>query len=173
MLFEKKGQKLCGIYDADRIKVLPQKPKWYKLVPAAMLLTGLVACSKEITNNYTLGKSIKEPSTISKSEAVREDTDLLVGIIAIEVNPTFPGGEAGFKNYIHTHLKYNGTYKGKIFVSFVVETDGSLSEIKTLKGGEPTLNNQIIDIIEKSPHWMPKIQNGKKYRSAYTLPISF
>jgi len=42
--FAQSGQKLCGIYDANRIKVLPQKRKWYKLVPAAMLLTGLAAC---------------------------------------------------------------------------------------------------------------------------------
>jgi protein TonB len=61
---------------------------------------------------------------------------------------------------------------GKIMVSFIVETDGSLSNIKVLKDIGYGSGAEAIRVLKKSPKWMPGKQNGKPVRVEYTMPIS-
>jgi hypothetical protein len=221
--FAQSGQKLCGIYDADRIKVLPQKPRWYTWASAAMFVFGLAACNNyamgermiisprvdsirnkpvhhskvhhrktakkvkaQALENYTMGvvsvdvtdklpdvnvlNAQNRPLPVIKTDTTQ--ANYLIGDV-IEVAPSFPGGEAAWQKYVHDHLKYSGNYKGRIFVQFVIEENGVLSDVNIVKGGDAELNQIIVHIIKNSPHWKPGIQSGRPYRSQYTVPINF
>jgi TonB family protein len=167
--FRNSGQTLCGMYDAGSIRVIPQKVKWYRWAPAALLaLIGLTSCQKTI-----LGEPRYQNKNMEQAAGMNAPAqDTLFGVV-LEINPSFPGGEAAFTKYILQHVKYSGGYKGRVFVQFVVERDGSLSDIKVVKGSDNELNEQLISVIAKAPKWKPGIQNGKPNRVQFTVPFSF
>ena len=99
--------------------------------------------------------------------------------IIVENMPTFQGGDLNnYRNYIQENLKYpkiaeeNGI-EGRLFVSFIVETDGSISNAKVIKGCDPVLDKEAIRAIESSPKWEAGKQRGKKVRVAFNMPIVF
>jgi periplasmic protein TonB len=61
----------------------------------------------------------------------------------------------------------------KVFVQFVVEKDGSLTNIKVLRGINDTYNQEVIRLMQRSPKWQPAMINGKPVRCMYTMPISY
>ncbi|MDB5136647.1 MAG: energy transducer TonB [Mucilaginibacter sp.] len=63
--------------------------------------------------------------------------------------------------------------QGKVFISFIVEKDGSLSDIKIIRSVSEDLDAEALRVIKGSPNWNPGIQNGKPVRVAYTMPLSF
>ncbi len=92
----------------------------------------------------------------------------------VEVLPNYPGGIQKFYTYFSTNFKRTDADKnvtGKIFVSFIVEKDGSLSTIKILRGINETLNTEVIRVLEASEKWSAGEMNGEKVRVSYTLPI--
>jgi len=96
----------------------------------------------------------------------------------IEVYPEFEGGQKGWAKYLQRNLRYpyeaeQIKIQGKVFVSFVVEKDGSVSNVALVKGIHSSINEEAMRVIMKSPRWRPGIQNGMKVRVRYTMPISF
>lgn len=98
----------------------------------------------------------------------------------IEVQPEFPGGLAGFtkycaKNYriddISSKLEDGQTLDGRIFVNFVVEKDGSLTDIKISRDLGFGTGQEAVRMLKNAPRWKPGIQNGKPIRVSYSLPI--
>ena len=93
----------------------------------------------------------------------------------IETLAEFPGGEQKFKEYILTSLKLPETekeIKGEIRLSFVIETDGSLINVKIVKnnlGAE--IGQQVINILKLSPKWKPAEKNGEKVRMQSGIPL--
>jgi TonB family protein len=107
-------------------------------------------------------------------------TDASIGKIynAVEVQPTFPGGQRAFDNFIITHLQYPAEAKqrgvsGRVFVQFVVETDGTLSNLLVLRDPGAGLGPEAIRILKLSPNWKPGMQRGKTLRVQYTVPVNF
>lgn len=96
----------------------------------------------------------------------------------IENYPVFPGGHSAFTKFLSRNLKYpaNAVEKGiegKVLISFIIEKNGRLSNIKILRGIGYGCDEEAIRVLEKSPEWRPGIQNKQKVRVAYTLPINF
>jgi protein TonB len=98
--------------------------------------------------------------------------------VAVEVAPVFPGGEEAFGKFLHDHIRYpavakeNGT-QGRAFIQFIVERDGSLTDLKILRDPGSGLGEEAVRVLKISPHWRPGIQNGKPVRVQYTVPINF
>ena len=97
---------------------------------------------------------------------------------AVEVSPVFPGGEQGFNNFLVHNIRYpkaarDSNIQGRVYLSFIVEKDGSLSNIKTLRSPDQALADEAKRVLSISPHWSPGIQNGKPVRVQYTVPINF
>lgn len=92
----------------------------------------------------------------------------------IEVKPEFPGGLQEFYNFIGKNYKTPdvGGLNGKVYVSFVIEKDGSINEIKVLRDIGHGTGKEAIRVLELSPKWIPAEQNGKKVRVSFSLPIS-
>ncbi|MBI3237548.1 MAG: hypothetical protein HYZ43_01665 [Flavobacteriia bacterium] len=89
----------------------------------------------------------------------------------------FPGGNAEMMKWITSNLSYPPTLTEEdnlisyISVSFVVELDGRLTEIRVLKGGDQAANRHIAGIIKSMPRWKPATLNGVAVRSQFYLPI--
>lgn len=92
----------------------------------------------------------------------------------LDVKPEFPGGLQEFYNFVGRNYKTPKVknLKGKVFVIFVVEKDGSLSDIKVLKDIGHGTGEEAIRVLKECPKWLPGEQNGQKVRVSYALPIS-
>ena len=95
---------------------------------------------------------------------------------AVEIIPEPPGGMTAYRKWIGENYKYpkaaiDTKIKGTVIVTFVVEKDGSLSEIKSSKDLGYGTGEAAVTVLNKSKKWSPGIQNGKPVRVAYTLPI--
>ncbi|RKR80239.1 TonB family protein [Mucilaginibacter gracilis] len=167
--FSKSHTLLCGLYDAKRVTEMPKKLMWRKWLSAALFIVGISAFSDRA---YAQGKVKVNNKTIksAKSDTIK---DVVMGFMAVTVKPQFPGGDAAFNRYVNEHVKYTGERAGPVYVSFIVEKDGTLTNIKVVKGGEPELNQQIIEIVKNSPRWRGGIDSGRPMRAEITVPISF
>ncbi|MDB5010109.1 MAG: TonB family protein [Mucilaginibacter sp.] len=97
---------------------------------------------------------------------------------SVETEPAFPGGIQEFYNFLSKTIKYPAEMRekkvqGKVYVQFVVEEDGSLSDIKAIRGPGSGSEEEAVKAISLSPKWNPGIQNGKTVRVQYTVPVNF
>ena len=97
----------------------------------------------------------------------------------VEQMPEFPnGGMAGLMQYLSQNIRYPEAAKkagkqGRVTVQFVVEKDGSISNVSTLRGVEPDLDKEAIRVISEMPKWKPAMQRGETVRVRYTVPVMF
>lgn len=107
------------------------------------------------------------------AEVVEEDTNIY-NTAGIEVKPDFPGGIEKFYKFVGNNYKTpeEEGLKGKVYVTFVVEKDGSLTDIKVLRDIGYGTGAEAIRVLKKCPKWTPGEQNGKKVRVLYSLPIT-
>ena len=106
--------------------------------------------------------------------AVVEEDNKVYGTAGIEVIPEYPGGMEKFYSFISRNYQTpeEEGLKGKVFVTFVVEKDGSLTDIKVIRDIGYGTGKEAIRVLNKCPKWTPGEQNGKKVRVLYSLPIT-
>lgn len=90
----------------------------------------------------------------------------------------FPGGMAGLYKYLGENIKYPSMAKeagiqGRVFVNFVVNKDGSISDVKILRGIGGGCDEEAIRVVKKMPKWKPGKQQGKAVKQRYNLPVVF
>lgn len=96
----------------------------------------------------------------------------------VEQSPTFPGGTAALMSWLSQNIKYpviaaeNGV-KGRVIVQFVVEKDGSITDVVVVKSVDPSLDKEATRVIKNMPHWIPGRQNGSPVRVRFTVPVTF
>lgn len=91
---------------------------------------------------------------------------------SVEIKPEFPGGMEAFYKYISGNYQIPEEYvNGTIYVTFVIEKDGSLSEVKVLRDLGYGTGTEAIRMIKNSPIWKPGMQNGRTVRTQFSLPI--
>lgn len=108
------------------------------------------------------------------SKVVEEDNQIY-NTAGIEVKPDFPGGIAKFYAFVGNNFRTpddEGIKSGRVYVNFVVEKDGSLTDIKVLRDIGFGTGAEAIRVLKKCPNWTPGVQNGKPVRVLYSLPIS-
>ncbi len=101
-----------------------------------------------------------------------------VGIIIDEIDPVFPGGEEALYRFLSENIKYpqlawDNAIQGKVYVTFVVETDGSVSNVRILRDIGGGCGLEAKRVVEMMPKWKPGKQGGKVVRTQYNLPINF
>lgn len=106
--------------------------------------------------------------------AVVEEDNTVYNTAGIEVKPDFPGGMDKFNAFVAKNYQApeEEGLKGKVYVTFVVEKDGSLTDIKVLRDIGYGTGKEAIRVLNKCPRWTPGEQNGKKVRCTFSLPIS-
>lgn len=109
-------------------------------------------------------------------EVVEEEEQTI--FIVVEESASFPGGIQEMMNFIKNNLKYpqqareTGT-QGKVFVSFVVEKDGSLTDVKVLRDIGSGCGEEAVRVVKSMPKWKPAKQRGKPVRMQFNLPVAF
>ncbi|MBD3749873.1 MAG: TonB family protein [Sphingobacteriales bacterium] len=133
---------------------------------------------KHVVNKDTVPNNQKTAlnEVVVKADNQKEQDNMV--FTSVEVLPTFPGGIAAFSKFLQENLKYPALAKangieGRVFLNFVVEKDGSLSDIKVVRGIGSGCDEEAVRVLAISPKWNPGVQNGKKVRVSYIIPIFF
>ncbi len=96
----------------------------------------------------------------------------------VEEMPSFPGGQAALMQFLSSNIKYpvvaqeNGV-QGRVIVGFVVEKDGSITDVKVMRSVDPSLDREAQRVVKAMPKWKPGKQNGSAVRVKYTVPVVF
>lgn len=95
-----------------------------------------------------------------------------------EISPAFVGGQAALMKFLGDNMRYPQVdvemgNEGRVICTFVVEKDGSITDIKVLRGVSPTIDREAVRVISEMPNWKPGFQNGKTVRVKFTLPVHF
>jgi protein TonB len=96
----------------------------------------------------------------------------------VEEQPTYPGGEEARMRYLQENIKYPEEAKelgiqGRVFVTFVVEVDGSITDVRVLRGIGGGCDQEAIRVVKGMPKWVPGKQRGVPVRVQFNLPIKF
>lgn len=128
---------------------------------------------KESTTDEAVVEVVEEVK--EEVQEVQEEQVFFV----VEEMPSFGSGDANeFRAWVFQNMKYpevaaeNGI-QGRVYVQFVVEADGRLTNVRVSRGVDPALDKEAIRVIENSPKWNPGKQRGKPVRVSYTFPITF
>jgi protein TonB len=92
----------------------------------------------------------------------------------VEKQPEFPGGQKALDDFIKLNLKDSRKYKkGNVYAQFIIEKDGSITDIKIIRGLSNKQDIEVVRLISTMPNWIPGKQREKKRRVRYVLPVKF
>ena len=187
----KKG--ICESIDKEAVRVISSMPRWYAgmhkgepvrvsyMMPIkfeARDLTGdsetdaaMVRMEDENGHSYHIDRSVETTKT-----KMQPDENGVYQIV--EEMPSFPGGEQALIDYVSKNVVYpqearDKEISGRVFVSFVVEKDGSVNEVKVMRGIGGGCDEEAVRVIKSMPKWKPGKQEGKPVRVSYMMPINF
>ncbi|HOO94823.1 MAG TPA: energy transducer TonB [Proteiniphilum sp.] len=116
---------------------------------------------------------VPPPPPKPKQEEVTEEI-----FVVVEDQPLFPGGNAAMMKFLSDNIKYpviaqeNGI-QGRVICNFVVEKDGSITDVQVVRGVDPSLDKEAVRVIQQMPRWKPGKQRGQAVRVRFTLPVVF
>ena len=157
----------------EAIRVLKLSPKW---IPAKKN-------GKPVTWQYSFPITVtgNEPPNVAKLYELTQNSSVIPVIqeenqvyntAGLEVKPEFPGGQEALERFLKDNYKNpQNNLKGKVYVTFIIEKDGSLSDIKILRDIGYGTGAEAIRTLKNSPKWTPGKQNGKVVRVLYSIPI--
>lgn len=110
------------------------------------------------------------------STAQTKKNDMVFDVV--EVMPQFPGGQIAMLQYLMKNIKYpeqavKEGIQGRVTVRFIVEKDGSISDVKPVLSVHPLLNKEAVRVVKSMPKWTPGKHNGKPVRVRFNLPVMF
>ncbi|PTN08326.1 energy transducer TonB [Mangrovibacterium marinum] len=130
----------------------------------------------EIEDTEADDNTVIDVAPVIQQEAEEEEESEVFFIV--ENMPEFPGGELALRKFIANAIKYpviaqeNGI-QGKVYVNFVVDKDGSVTQARIARGVDSSLDKEALRVVNSLPKWKPGMQRGKPVRVSYTVPISF
>ena len=116
--------------------------------------------------------AVATPPPAPKEEVTQKVFDV------VEVMPSFPGGQAALLQYLNSQVKQpvvaqeNGI-QGRVTISFVVERDGSITDVKVARSVDPSLDKEAARVVSSMPRWTPGKQNGSAVRVKFNVPVVF
>ena len=122
----------------------------------------------------TIGFFLISLSLFAQTAATGEEMVFKV----VEHPPEFPGGPAALTDYVQKNVKYppeaqKAGLKGKVYINFIVETDGSLTDIQVMNGLGEGCDEEAVRVIEAMPNWQPGTQSGRAVRVRFRMPVLF
>ena len=143
------------------------------------LLLVILICFAQ--NGFSQNKEIKKTKddlrdnlNNYKEEEVIMDENHIYNTSGLEIHPSFPGGTVKFYQFIDDNYKKPNkrpTIQGKVYTTFIIEKDGSLSDIKILRDIGFGTGEELLRILKLSPKWKPGKQNNKKVRTLYSVVV--
>ena len=148
---------------------------------ASYILVGLILAACPATASSD-NMQMKDKSTDSDSILVLKPVSNSGGEIkvfdVVEQMPSFPGGPQALMEYLGNNVKYPPVaaelgLQGRVVVSFVVERDGSLTDVKVERSVDPSLDKEAVRVVKSMPRWIPGKQKGKEVRVKFNVPVAF
>jgi protein TonB len=162
---------------------LPKLQKVIKFVPPKVVKEEVVEeipTIEEIKQHEVAAVEVEGPTEIVFEEPVEEvvveDDNKIFTVV--EQQPEFQGGYEAMMNFIKKNMRYPASARrmgvdGTVYVSFVVSKDGSISEVKTIRGISADCDKEAMRVVSMMPPWRPGKQNGKPVFVRFVLPIKF
>lgn len=127
-------------------------------------------------NDDANGEVLKAKEVIAQPEPPKVEEQKVFDVV--EQMPAFPGGPAALMSYLSQNTKYpvvaqENNVQGRVVVSFVVERDGSITDVRVVRSVDPSLDKEATRVVKSMPHWIPGKQNGSTVRVKYNVPVSF
>jgi protein TonB len=129
-------------------------------------------------NDEVGGEVLKAKEEIAAPEPPKQQVEENKVFDVVEQMPSFPGGMGALMSWLSQNIKYpviaaeNGV-QGRVIVQFVVEKDGSITDVKVAKSVDPSLDKEASRVVSAMPKWTPGKQNGSAVRVKYTVPVTF
>nr|WP_315346904.1 TonB family protein [Hoylesella enoeca] len=127
-------------------------------------------------NDDANGEVLKAKEVIAQPEPPKVEENKVFDMV--EEMPSFPGGPAALMQFLQSNTHYpavaqeNGV-QGRVTVSFVVEKDGSITDVQVARSADPSLDKEAIRVVKSMPRWTPGRQNGSTVRVKFNVPVTF
>lgn len=156
-----------------------------KYIPPVIVDSVLPLEETHITNDEFLNQSESDNIEVS---GLGTGEDILSGqegeptdepFFMVEVMPSFKGGDVNkFRDWIQKRTNYpriaiDNKIEGRVFLTFIIETDGAVSNVTIIKGVDPLIDNEAVKAIQASPKWSPGLQRGQPVRVRYSMSLLF
>jgi TonB family protein len=140
------------------------------IMPISVLL--LILFSISITNNVVSQEAVK---STKETKTVKGEDEIFM---EVEKMPEYPGGKQALIKFLVSNIKYPESARkegadGTVYVAFVVEKDGKITNVKVKKGFHPDCDAEGVRVVSMMPDWVPGTDKGKPVRVKFTLPIKF
>jgi len=162
---------------AEEVKPPPPPPP-----PKVIEVLTIIDDNADIDDEFEFESTEANDATIIDAapviETEQEDETASEVFVIVEDMPEFPGGELALRKWIANNIKYpviaaeNGI-QGKVYVQFVVDKNGAITNARIARGVDPSLDQEALRVVNNLPKWKPGMQRGKPVRVSYTVPINF
>ena len=168
--------------DEEMVEITKQEEQKPQPVEAPQQTTQLEIVDDDVeTEDLNINAEVEQNEVIEEyvaPEVVEEEVSETEIFQIVEEMPSFPGGEGKLMEYVAKNIKYpqiarETGIQGRVFVGFVVEPDGSISNVKLLRGIGGGCDEEAMRVIKSLPKWKPGKQRGKPVRVSYQIPVFF
>lgn len=167
--------------EMTEITTQDQKPQPPVEVPQQTTQIEIVNDDVEVEDNLDINADVTQEEIIEeyvKPEVIEEEVVEQEIFTIVETMPSFPGGQEKLMHYLATNIKYpqiarESNVQGRVYLSFVVEPNGSVSNVKVLRGIGAGCDEEAMRVVKAMPKWSPGKQRGKAVRVSYNLPVNF
>ena len=131
----------------------------------------------DVISNSETGEVLRaKEALVTETVKPKEEENKIFTIV--EQMPSFPGGDAALMQYLAKNIKYPAVaedmgIQGRVICQFVIERDGSVSDVRIARGVDPSLDKEAMRVVSAMPKWIPGRQNGQFVRVKYSLPVNF
>ena len=161
-------------------KVKPPPPAPPKPVVKINIVEDNIEVDDDIDINVEADENTEVEEYVApvKDMEEEESAEELQIFMVVESMPEYPGGEATLYKYLAENIKdpqmaKESGIQGRVFVTFVVERDGSVTDVRVLRGIGGGCDEEAIRVVQNMPKWTPGKQRGKSVRVQYNLPVKF
>lgn len=121
---------------------------------------------------------VAEPEKPKPEPEVKKADDQIYNTANVQQQPQFPGGEAAMYQWLSSHINYPAAaaeegVQGRVTVQFMVDKDGSIKNVKVMRGKHPALDKEAQRVVSAMPKWNPGRNNGQPVKVTYVLPVTF
>lgn len=149
--------------------------------PQSTTELNIVEDEVDVEDDVTIDVTADEDTEVEEYEPApmeEEDKEEEKVFVVVEDQPEFPGGEQARKQYLSENIEYpqlarESGIEGTVYVTFVVEKDGSISDVRVLRGIGGGCDEEAIRVVKEMPKWEPGKQRGKEVRVQFNMPIRF
>ncbi len=170
------------VLDEEMVEITKQEEQKPQPVEQPQQTTQLEIVEDNVeTEDININAEVEQNEVIEEyvaPEVVEEEVTEQEIFQIVEEMPAFPGGEAKLMEYVGKNIKYpqiarETGIQGRVFIGFVVEPDGSVSNVKLLRGIGGGCDEEAMRVVKSMPKWKPGKQRGKAVRVSYQIPVFF